>query len=103
MKKIALQNNLSFLLNGEVIWQASDSSLTKDLPTYILKMDRGGGLGVNVFAIKSNDPSSNLPEVIMKNCVGKCKIFFIHAFIPAFVLSVCGNEKLTIKNYCLLW
>ena len=82
MKKIASQNNLSFLLNGEVIWQASDSSLTKDLPTYILKMDRGGGLGVSVFAIKSNDPSSNLREVIMKNCVGKCKIsLFMRLFL----------------------
>ena len=31
MKKIALQKQPIFLLNGEVIWQASDSSWTKEL------------------------------------------------------------------------
>ena len=32
IQKIALQNNLYlFLLHGEVIWQASDSSLSKEL------------------------------------------------------------------------
>ena len=31
MKKIALQKQPIFLLNGEVIWQASDSSLSKEL------------------------------------------------------------------------
>ena len=31
MKKISLQNQPIFLLNGEVIWQASDSSLSEEL------------------------------------------------------------------------
>ena len=38
IKKITLQKQLIFLLNGEVIWQASDSPLSKELHVEVIRI-----------------------------------------------------------------